>query len=100
MIYARTCVFTLILIICLILAFLAKMEKRQRGQNLERKQELEIIFATALSKAVISTVLMLTVAGRFRLPPPIGVLILALTTYLPINLFSPLNKTSQRPPLR
>jgi uncharacterized membrane protein len=100
LIYARTCVFALILIIYLILAFLAKMEKRQRGQNLERKQELEIIFATALSKAVISTVLMLTVAGRFRLPPPIGVLILALTTYLPINLFSPLNKTSQRPPLR
>ena len=87
LIYSRTCVFVLILILYLILAFLAKLEKRQRGQNAERRIELQILFETALSKGVITAVVMLTVDGIFYLPPPIGVLILALLTYFPVNLF-------------
>jgi len=88
LIYSRTCVFILILILYLVLAFLAKLEKRQRGQNAERRNELQILFETALSKGVITAVVMLTVDGIFYMPPPIGVLILALLTYFPVNLFS------------
>jgi len=88
LIYSRTCVFILILILYLVLAFLAKLEKRQRGQNAERRKELQILFETALSKGVITAVAMLTVDGIFYMPPPIGVLILALLTYFPVNLFS------------
>jgi len=88
LIYSRTCVFVLILILYLVLAFLAKLEKRQRGQNAERRKELEILFETALSKGVITAVVMLTVDGIFYMPPPIGVLILALLTYFPVNIFS------------
>jgi len=88
LIYSRTCVFILILILYLVLAFLAKLEKRQRGQNAERRIELQILFETALSKGVITAVAMLTVDGIFYMPPPIGVLILALLTYFPVNLFS------------
>jgi len=88
LIYSRTCVFVLILILYLVLAFLAKLEKRQRGQNAERRKELEILFETALSKGVITAVVMLTVDGIFYMPPPIGVLILALLTYFPVNIVS------------
>jgi hypothetical protein len=77
------------------LAFLAKLEKRQRGQNAERRKELEILFETALSKGVITAVVMLTVDGIFYMPPPIGVLILALLTYFPVNIVS--LKTRKRP---
>jgi uncharacterized membrane protein len=85
LIYTRICVFTLILVIYLILAFLAKVEKRQRGQTVERRKELEILFGTALSKAIIAGLVTLTVVGPFYLPPPGGVLILALATYMPVN---------------
>jgi len=95
LIYSRTCVFVLILILYLVLAFLAKLEKRQRGQNAERRKELEILFETALSKGVITAVVMLTVDGIFYMPPPIGVLILALLTYFPVNIVS--LKTRKRP---
>jgi uncharacterized membrane protein len=95
LIYSRTCVFVLIFILYLILAFLAKLEKRQRGQNAERRKELEILFETALSKGIITAVVMLTVDGIFYMPPPIGVLILALLTYFPVNIFS--LKTRKRP---
>jgi len=88
LIYSRTCVFVLILILYLVLALLAKLEKRQRGQNAERRNELQILFETALSKGVITAVVMLTVDGIFYMPPPIGALILALLTYFPVNLFS------------
>jgi uncharacterized membrane protein len=88
LIYSRTCVFALILIIYLILAFLAKVEKKQRGQSAERRKELELLYGTALSKGVITTIVMVTVDGIFYLPPPIGILILALLTYFPVNLFS------------
>jgi uncharacterized membrane protein len=88
LIYSRTCVFALILIIYLILAFLAKIEKKQRGQSAERRKELELLYGTALSKGVITAIVMITVDGIFYLPPPIGILILALLTYFPINLFS------------
>ena len=88
LIYSRTCVFVLILILYLVLALLAKLEKRQRGQNAERRNELQILFETALSKGVITAVVMLNVDGIFYMPPPIGVLILALLTYFPVNLFS------------
>jgi len=88
LIYSRTCVFVLILILYLVLALLAKLEKRQRGQNAERRNELQILFETALSKGVITAFVMLTVDGIFYMPPPIGVLILALLTYFPVNLFS------------
>jgi uncharacterized membrane protein len=88
LIYSRICVFVLILILYLVLAFLAKLEKKQRGQNAERKKELQILFETALSKGVITAVVMLTVDGIFYMPPPIGILILALLTYFPVNLFS------------
>jgi len=88
LIYSRTCVFALILILYLVLAFLAKLEKRQRGQNAERRIELQMLFETALSKGVITAIVMLTVDGIFYLPPPIGILILALLTYFPVNLFS------------
>ena len=88
LIYSRACVLVLILLLYLILAFLAKFEKRQRGQSVERKKELEILFGTALSKALITAALLLTIDGSYYLPPPFGVLILALSTYVPINIVS------------
>jgi uncharacterized membrane protein len=95
LIYSRTCVFALILIIYFILAFLAKIEKKQRGQSAERRKELELLYGTALSKGVITATVMITVDGIFYLPPPIGILILALLTYFPVNLFS--LKRTKRP---
>jgi uncharacterized membrane protein len=88
LIYSRTFLFFLVLVLYLLLAFLAKSEKRQQGQSPERKDDLEILYGTALSKAAITAVLMVTIDGIFYLPPPLGVLILALSTYFRINFFT------------
>lgn len=88
LICTRTFLFFLILVLYLLLAFLAKSEKRQQGQSPERKDDLEILYGTALSKAAITAVLMVTIDGIFYLPPPLGVLILALSTYFRINFFT------------
>jgi uncharacterized membrane protein len=88
LICTRTFLLFLILVLYLLLAFLAKSEKRQQGQSPERKDDLEILYGTALSKAAITAVLMGTVDGILYLPPPLGVLILALCTYFRINFFT------------
>jgi hypothetical protein len=96
LIYSQACVLILILLLYIILAFIAKFEKKQRGQSVERKMELEILFGTALSKALITAALLLTIDGNDYLPPPFGVLILALSTYFPINIASLITRKSAK----
>ena len=85
---ARTCVFILVGLVYLLLAALARSERKQYGQTDERRKELTFVFGTSLSKALIAFLL---IAGldysKNYLPPPIGITILAILTYFPINFF-------------
>jgi uncharacterized membrane protein len=92
LIYSRICVFALVAIIYLLLAALAKSEKRQHGQTPEKREELEFVFGTSLTKA-LATFAIAAIAdspGTY-LPPPIGITALAILTYLPINIFKKIN---------
>jgi amino acid transporter len=86
--YSRICLFAFIAIIYLLLAVLAKTEKRQPGQTPEKREELEFIFGTSLTKALITVLIAaITTSPSTYLPPPIGITTIALITYFPINLF-------------
>ena len=86
--YSRICLFALIAIIYLLLAALAKLEKRQPGQTPEKREELEFIFGTSLTKALITVLIAaITTSPSTYLPPPIGITAIALITYFPINFF-------------
>lgn len=88
LIYSRTCVFALLAMIYFILAVLGKSEKRQRGQTPEKRQELEFIFGTSLTKAIIIILISVITNNSFNyLPPPIGITSIAIITYMPINFF-------------
>jgi hypothetical protein len=75
-------------LVYLLLAALARSERNQYGQTDERRKELTFVFGTSLSKALIAFLL---IAGldysKNYLPPPIGITILAILTYFPINFF-------------
>jgi len=86
--YSRICLFTFIAIIYFLLAALAKSEKRQPGQTSKKREELEFIFGTSSTKALITVlVAAITTSPYSYVPPPIGVAAIALTTYFPINFF-------------
>ena len=91
--YSRICLFALIAIIYLLLAALAKLEKRQPGQTPEKREELEFIFGTSLTKALITVLIAaITTSPSTYLPPPIGITSIALITYFPINFFKKRNR--------
>jgi uncharacterized membrane protein len=86
--YSRICLFAFIAIIYLLLAALAKSEKRQSGQTSEKRGELEFIFGTSLTKALITVLIAAITTSPFSyLPSPIGITVIALITYFPINFF-------------
>lgn len=86
--FSRICLFTFIAIIYLLLAALAKSEKRQPGQTSKKREELEFIFGTSSTKALITVLIAAITTSPFTyVPPPIGVAAIALTTYFPINFF-------------
>ena len=86
--YSRICLYTFIAIIYLLLAVLAKTEKRQPGQTSEKREELEFIFGTSSTKTLITVLMAAITTSPFTyLPPPVGITTIALITYFPINLF-------------
>ena len=86
--YSLLCFFAFIAIIYLLLAALAKSEKRQPGQTLEKREELEFIFGTSSTKALITVLVAAITTSPFaNLPPHSGIIVIALTTYFPINFF-------------
>ena len=91
--YSRICLFAFIAIIYLLLAALAKSEKRQPGQTPEKREELEFIFGTSSTKALITVLIAaITTSPYTYLPPPIGITSIALITYFPINFFKKRNR--------
>ena len=91
--YSRICVFGITTIVYLLLAALAKSEKRQPGQNPEKREELEFIFGTSSTKALITVlVAAIVVSPVAYLPPPIGITAIAIITYFPINFFKKRHK--------
>ena len=88
LIVARRWVFGIITIIYLLLAALAKSEKRKLGQNPERREELGYIFESSSTKALITVIIAaIVLSPPTFLPPPFGITSIAVITYFPINLF-------------
>jgi len=93
---SRMCVFALITTVYLLLAALGKLEKNQPSQTLEKREELDFIFGTSLTKALITfIVLVFADVDATYLPPPIGVIIIAITTYIPVNFFKERTRKSR-----
>jgi hypothetical protein len=91
--YARICLFSAVTIIYALLAVLSKSEKKQPGQNQERKEELDFIFGTSMTKALIAILIAAITDQPFEyISPPIGITVMALCTYFPINLFKRRNR--------
>ena len=89
--------FLLISLLCLSLAVVAAIEKRQEGQSVEKRQELHILSGTALSKSML-TIAVALIGDVLFVAPPFLILIIAISTYIPFNLFkvNPLNRSMQR----
>jgi len=86
--YSRIYLFSAIAIIYMLLAGLSKCEKKQPGQNKERKEELEFVFGSSMTKALIAILVAVITDQPFEyISPPIGITVIALCTYFPINLF-------------
>jgi uncharacterized membrane protein len=83
---ARTFVYILIALLYWILAFLARREQFQRQQSPQKRQELFLITGTAMSKCILTTVMMLITEFR-HIPPPTPTLLLAISTYFYFNFF-------------
>ena len=83
---ARTVVYILIALLYWILAFLARKEQFQRGQSAEKRTELFRITGTAMSKCIL-TLLIMVIANSWYIPPPTPTLLLALSTYFYFNFF-------------
>ena len=94
LIAARTVVYILIALLYWILAFLARKEQFQRGQPAEKRKELFRITGTAMSKCILTLVIMV-IANSWHIPPPTPTLLLGLSTYFYFNFFefSRLNRT-------
>ncbi len=93
---ARFTVFVLISILYLILAILAIIEKRQLGQSIEKRKELHILCGTALSKSLL-TIAVGLIGDVLFISPPFLILTIAISTYVPFNLFdvNPLRRLIQ-----
>ena len=88
LIVARIWVFGIITIIYLLLAALAKLGKRQLGLTPERREELEFIFGTSSTKALITAFIgVIGLSPLTYMQPPIGIAAIAIITYFPINFF-------------
>ena len=83
---ARTFVYILIALLYWILAFLARKEQFQRRQSPQKRQELFLITGTAMSKCILTTVMML-ITEFWHIPPPTPTLLLAISTYFYFNFF-------------
>ncbi len=83
---ARTFVYILIALLYWILAFLARKEQFQRLQAPHKRQELFLITGTAMSKCILTTVMML-ITEFWHIPPPTPTLLLAISTYFYFNFF-------------
>lgn len=83
---ARTFVYILIALLYWILAFLARREQFQRQQSPQKRQELFLITGTAMSKCILTTVMML-ITEFWHIPPPTPTLLLAISTYFYFNFF-------------
>jgi uncharacterized membrane protein len=83
---ARTFVYILIALLYWILAFLARREQFQRQQTPQKRQELFLITGTAMSKCILTTVMML-ITDFWHIPPPTPTLLLAISTYFYFNFF-------------
>lgn len=83
---ARTFVYILIAVLYWILAILARKEQYQRGQSKQKRQELFLITGTAMSKCILTTVIML-ITDFWHIPPPTPTLLLAISTYFYFNFF-------------
>jgi len=83
---SRTFVYILIALLYWILAFLARKEQFQRGQSPEKRTELFRITGTAMSKCIL-TLLVMVIANSWQIPPPTPTLLLALSTYFYFNFF-------------
>jgi uncharacterized membrane protein len=95
--YSQICLFIFVAIVYLLLAAVAKSEKRQPGQTSEKREELEYIFGTSSTKAMITVFIAVITTSPFRyLPPPIGITAIALITYFPINFFKKEIKDERR----
>lgn len=85
---ARIGVFGIIGIMYFLLAALAKSEKRQPGQTPERREELEYIFESSSTKALITVIIAgIVLSPTTYLPPPFGITAIAIITYFPLNFF-------------
>jgi uncharacterized membrane protein len=83
---ARTFVYILIALLYWILAFLARREQFQRQQSPQKRRELFLITGTAMSKCILTTVMML-ITEFWHIPPPTPTLLLAISTYFYFNFF-------------
>jgi uncharacterized membrane protein len=83
---ARTFVYVLIALLYWILAILARKEQFHRLQTPQQRQELFLITGTAMSKCILTTVMMI-VAKFWHIPPPTPTLLLAISTYFSFNFF-------------
>jgi CHASE2 domain-containing sensor protein len=83
---ARTFVYILIALLYWILAFLARREQFQRQQSPQKRKELFLITGTAMSKCILTTVMML-ITKFWHIPPPTPTLLLAISTYFYFNFF-------------
>lgn len=83
---ARTFVYILIAFLYWILAFLARKEQFQCCHSPQKRQELFLITGTAMSKCILTTVLMF-ITVIWHIPPPTPTLILAISTYFYFNFF-------------
>ncbi len=92
---SRMIVYILIAILYWILAFLARREQLQRGQTAEKRLELFRITGTALSKCIL-TLLIMVIANSLKIPPPTPTIVLALSTYFYFNLFEFSKRTRHR----
>jgi len=86
LIRSHTAVYILIALLYWILAFLARKEQFQRGQSTEKRTELFRITGTAMSKCIL-TLLIMVIANTWKISPPIPTLLLAISTYFYFNLF-------------
>jgi len=92
---SRMIVYILIASLYWILAFLARKEQFQPGQSPIKRLELFRIAGTAMSKCIL-TILIMVIANSWDIPPPIPTILLAVSTYFYFNLFDLPERPSSR----
>ena len=88
MTFASIAIFGIITIVYLFSAVIAKLGKRQLGLTPEKREELEFIFGTSSTKALITAFIgVIGLSPLTYMQPPIGIAAIAIITYFPINFF-------------